>query len=108
MTEAHEDFEEWAKVWHKTCETMMTMIGLSSSGCPQEMLAELQAHLGHQQAPPIRDEIARIIDPEAMGLAHKMGRPDLALTAEMQERIRTARTKADAILAHTRPDGNIK
>jgi hypothetical protein len=51
--------------------------------------------------PQSRDEIARIIDPEAMGLAHKLGRPDLALTDEMQERIRMARAKADAVLAHT-------
>jgi hypothetical protein len=51
---------------------------------------------------PSRDEIARIIDQEAMGLAHKLGRPDLALTDDMQERIRTARAKADEIVSYTR------
>jgi hypothetical protein len=53
-----------------------------------------------------RDDIARIIDPEAMGLAHKLGRPDLALTAEMQKRIEVARVKADAIVSYTRPVHN--
>ena len=43
------DFEQWAKVWHQTCETMMTMLGLSGAGSPQEMLVELQDHLGQPQ-----------------------------------------------------------
>lgn len=32
-------------VWHQTCETLMTMAGLSSSGSPEEMLAEFQQWL---------------------------------------------------------------
>jgi hypothetical protein len=43
--------------------------------------------------------IARIVDPNAMALAHKLGRPDAVLNAEMQERIRVAREKAYVILA---------
>lgn len=35
--------DEWAKKWHETCEVMMTVAGLSSSGSPREMLAEFQA-----------------------------------------------------------------
>ncbi len=47
-----------------------------------------------------RDEIARIIDPQAMSLSHKfVDRPDMALTAEMKGRIIAAREKANAITA---------
>jgi hypothetical protein len=46
-----------------------------------------------------RDGIAAIIDPQAMALAHKLGRPDAVLTAEMQTRILKARGKADTIAA---------
>ena len=39
------DFEQWAKGWHRTCETIMTMLGLSCSGSPEEMLGEVQGYL---------------------------------------------------------------
>lgn len=40
--------DEWAKKWHETCETMMTMAGLSYSGRPKEMLAEFQQWLAEK------------------------------------------------------------
>lgn len=35
-----------ARKWHETCETLMTMAGLSPAGSPQEMLTEFQRWLG--------------------------------------------------------------
>ena len=37
-----QDFEKWARVWHDTCETVMTLLGLPPGGSPQEMLAQVQ------------------------------------------------------------------
>jgi hypothetical protein len=45
------------------------------------------------------DHIAAIIDPQAMSLAHKLGRRDLKLTEEMQNRILSARARAADIVA---------
>jgi hypothetical protein len=38
-----EDFAKWARVWHDTCETIMTLLDLPGGGSPQEMLAQVQA-----------------------------------------------------------------
>jgi hypothetical protein len=37
-------FEQWAKVWHQTCETMVTLLGLPGCGSPQELLAQVQTY----------------------------------------------------------------
>jgi hypothetical protein len=39
------NFELWAKRWHQTCETIMTILGLSGSGSPEEMLKDVQDFL---------------------------------------------------------------
>ncbi len=41
-----------ARKWHETCETLMTMAGLSSSGSPQEMLTEFQSWLTRRRHIP--------------------------------------------------------
>jgi hypothetical protein len=38
-------FEEWAKVWHQTCETIMTLLDLPGHGSPQELLAQVQHYV---------------------------------------------------------------
>jgi len=45
-TPTKEDFAKWSRVWHGTCETMMTLLGLHAGGSPEEMLAEVQKHVG--------------------------------------------------------------
>jgi hypothetical protein len=41
-----EDFAKWSRVWHDTCETMVTLLGLPGNGSPQELLAQVQAYVG--------------------------------------------------------------
>ncbi|ENN89113.1 hypothetical protein RHSP_01122 [Rhizobium freirei PRF 81] len=39
------DYERWAKEWHHTVEIMCTMLGISGSGSPDEILADAQIAL---------------------------------------------------------------
>lgn len=60
-TPTKEDFAKWSRVWHDTCETMMTVLGLSGNGSPQEMLVAVQAHVSAQ--PQQADVRGAVIDP---------------------------------------------
>jgi hypothetical protein len=50
QTPTKEDFAEWSRVWHNTCETILMMLELPGSGSPQEMLAQVQAYVGSRPA----------------------------------------------------------
>jgi hypothetical protein len=83
---------------HSTPPTSTPIIQQRTAAVPTRRRF-LTVAAGARAAKPTRDQIAAIIDPQAMALAHKLGRPDLTLTAEMQERIRAARAAAAQILA---------
>lgn len=38
-----EGSEDWAATWHKTAQTICTIIGINGNGSPEEILEELQA-----------------------------------------------------------------
>jgi hypothetical protein len=49
-TPTKEDFAKWSRVWHDTCETMVTLLGLPGSGSPQELLAQVQYYVSNAQS----------------------------------------------------------
>lgn len=55
-----EDFAHWSRVWHDTCETIMTLLALPGNGSPQEMLAQVQAYVG-RAAPAPAPETERLM-----------------------------------------------
>ena len=50
MTDLVEQLRQWSRVWHDTCETMVTLLGMPGSGSPQELLAQVQFYIEQKAA----------------------------------------------------------
>ena len=68
-TPTKEEFAKWSRVWHDTCETIVTMLGLPGSGSPQELLAQVQAYVTASPAQSSWQPISQLpeTDPKFLG-----------------------------------------
>lgn len=62
------DFERWAKRWHETCETMMTLLDLPGGLGPSEMLAAVQKR--ETATPTNRDALVEALREARQGLSY--------------------------------------